>query len=70
MTEQELQLILSQNNDYQEMLSRCRLLEEDYLRIKSQLSEIEQEQLDEYISLCEGLEYMRTWILMQILNEK
>lgn len=62
--EQEQRLLAACDHDpfYQELLCRCGELEPDYFRIKNRLSEEDQEKLERYISVCEELEYRRSFL--------
>ena len=65
MTENQLRERIKADAIYREMLAECEKLEEDFLRIKSQLPDEEQRLLEKYISLREELEYRRTVLAMQ-----
>ena len=66
--EQEQRLSAAVKNDpiYQQLLSDCEAMEQDFLRIRQILTKPEQEILDRYISLCEELEYRRTSLAMDM----
>ena len=51
---------------YQILLESCTKAERDFLRIRDMLSEHDKECLDNYISLCEELEYRRACLALQI----
>ena len=69
MTEQQafqLQQLANADPIYLELQKECIALEEDFCRIRSGLSETDQNLLDRYIALCEELEYQRTCFALLI----
>lgn len=58
--EQQLLALVRADSFYQQLLRECIALEPQYQTIKATLPENQQEILDQYISLCEELEYRRT----------
>lgn len=53
----ELMAVCQTDAAYQEILCQCKEAEKDYLRIIERLSFAEREKLDNYISLCEELQF-------------
>ena len=51
---------------YQELLEKCRAAEEDYRVILEGLAPEQQEQLENYISLCEELQHRLTVLACQV----
>ncbi len=51
---------------YQDLLARCIAAEAGYLQILESLPPQQREQLEEYISLCEELEYRKTVLACSI----
>ena len=68
MTEQQLQEQLRCDPDYQRLLMQCSTLEKEYARIKEQLTKEDQILLDKYLTLCEELEYRRTYHAMHFVT--
>ena len=68
MTEQQLQELLQCDPVYQNLLLECTALEIEYTRIKESLSEEKQILLDKYVTLCEELEYRRTYHAMHFVK--
>ena len=68
MTEQQLQKYLQCDPDYQRLLLACNALEKEYARIKEQLTKEDQILLDKYLTLCEELEYRRTYHAMHFVS--
>lgn len=66
--EQEQQLISRTRTDaeFQTLLQQCAALESEFLRIRNSLPEDSQGILDEYICLCEELEYRRTCLALEL----
>ena len=64
MTEQQLQECLQSDPVYQNLLLECTALEIEYTRIKKNLTAEDQILLDKYLTLCEELEYRRTYHAM------
>ena len=72
MTEQQafqLQQLANADPIYLELRKECIALEEDFCRIRSRLSETDQDLLDRYIALCEELEYQRTCFALLIAGK-
>ena len=69
MTEQQasqLQKAAKADPTYLELWKDCIALEEDFCRIRSTLSETDQDLLDRYIATCEEMEYRRTCLAMNM----
>lgn len=72
MTEQQafqLQQLANADPIYLELRKECIALEDDFCRIRSGLSETDQDLLDRYIALCEELEYQRTCFALLIAGK-
>lgn len=54
------------DEDYQNLLIRCRGAEAAYQKILASLPVDQQAQLEEYISLCEELQYRLTQLACQV----
>ena len=54
---------------YRELLAACIACEKDYIRIKNSLSKADQALLEQYISLCEEMEYRRTCLAMEMAEK-
>ena len=68
MTEQQLQECLQSDPVYQNLLLECTALEIEYTRIKENLTAEDQILLDKYLTLCEELEYRRTYHAMYFVK--
>jgi hypothetical protein len=51
---------------YQELLCQCEIKEIEYHRIICKLLPTEQEQVDDYVAVCEELEYRRTQLAYEL----
>ena len=59
LQEQQLKIRISADPEYQSLLQQCIALEPEYLRIRNSLSVADQSLLEDYISLCEEMEYRK-----------
>lgn len=57
---QQVQELLDHDPEYQKILHDLFVAEKKYLQIMKKLTSDERECVDEYIALCEELEYQRT----------
>ena len=51
---------------YQELLTRCYLLEEQYCKIIANLSDDDRSTIDEYIAACEEMQYQMTQLAYRL----
>lgn len=56
----QVQELLDHDTEYQKILRVLSIAEKKYLQIMEKLPPVEREIVDDYIELCEDLEYQRT----------
>ena len=56
----QVEAILKNDKDYQQMLVELEQAEEKYLNVVAKLSAEEREIVEDYIALCEDVEYQKT----------
>ena len=64
-----LEIMVSEDEIYQQMLKEAESLEAEYERILHSLSEEDQIVLEKYISLSEEMEYRRTFLALVIKKD-
>lgn len=57
------------HRDYQEMLRDCEVCEQTYNAVVEKRSLEEREKIEDYIAMCENVEYMRTQIAYEFGKE-
>lgn len=57
LTNERIAVLVQTDAEYQKLLSECKQLEPEHLRIVASLPEKDRTLLDRYITLCEELEY-------------
>lgn len=55
---------------YLHLLTQCRKYEDQYCRILSSLSQADQDTLEEYISLCQELEFRRGCVAAELKRSR
>jgi len=54
-----LDILVSKDSVYQDLLRQCQLIEPEFIRIQRSLSEDDRAIVDYYISLCEELDHRK-----------
>lgn len=67
--ERKLSILLMLDNEYQQLLQECKVLENEYIRIVGCLTEQDRDVLDRYIAVCEELEFRRCTLAAQIKSD-
>lgn len=64
--EQQLDAAAKLDMEYLRLLAACRELEAEYVAVTAALPEAHRDIIDRYISLCEELEYRRTYLALEM----
>lgn len=65
LTNERIAVLVQTDAEYHKLLSECKQLEPEYLRIVASLPEKDRALLDRYITLCEELEYRSAFLETQ-----
>ena len=66
--EKQLNALAQEDEWYQQLLRECEKAEERYREILSGLSPSDKEAVENYIALCEEMEYRRTCLAITKMN--